>query len=332
MKNDVLLGIVGGGSMATALAKLLQENGFHVLWYIRRREVIEYIKKFGHNPDYLSSVEFDPSKISFYHNIQDIFEVSDYLFLAIPAAFLNKALSEVDEELICEKFIISTIKGIIPDFNLIPSEYFAQFFNFSLENYAILAGPSHAEELVMNKISYLTIGSTNIKFAEFLKNILSSNNIKFSLSTDVKGIEYAATLKNIYAIAAGISDGLNYGDNFISVLIIHAIKEMQFFLNSINHFNRDINSSVYAGDLLVTAYSQFSRNRAFGRLIGKGYSVNYSRIEMKQVAEGYYATKCMKEIADKMNIHMPILETVYRILYKELSPSREMKKLSEILT
>lgn len=332
MNNGVSLGIVGGGSMATALAKLLQENNFHISWYIRRREVIEYLQNFGHNPDYLSSVELDTGKIKFHQNIQDVFAESDYIFLAIPAAFINKALSEVSEKIITEKFLISTIKGIISDFNLIPSEYFAQFYHFPPENYAILAGPSHAEELVMNKISYLTIGSTNVEFADFLKNILSSNNIRFSLSTDVKGIEYAATLKNIYAIAAGISDGLNYGDNFISVLIIHAIREMQYFLETINHVNRDITSSVYAGDLLVTAYSQFSRNRAFGRLIGKGYSVNYSRIEMKQVVEGYYATKCMKEIAENLGIHMPILETVYRILYKEMSPAREMKKLSEILT
>ena len=331
MKN-ISVGVLGSGSMGTALVKVLQENDFFVNWYVRRPEVVEYLKNFGNNPDYLSGVEFDLKALHISANLEEIISESDYIIIAIPAAFLHKTLLIIDERIWQEKYIISTIKGIIPEFNQIPFDYFTTFFNLPDENYAILAGPSHAEELVMNKISYLTIGSNNQEFGELLQQFFSTSNIKITTSKDVMGIEYAATLKNIYAIAAGICDGLNYGDNFISVLVVHAIQEMKKFLKYLNTIHRNIISSVYAGDLLVTAFSKFSRNRTFGYLIGKGYGVNYSRIEMKQIAEGYYATKCMKEIVENMKLNMPILETVYKILYKNAVPAREMKKLADQLS
>jgi len=331
MKN-VSIGVLGSGSMGTALVKILQQNDFFVHWYVRRPEILEYLKNAGSNPDYLSSVEFNIKMLHLSSDLQEIVGESDYIVIAIPAAFLHKILSEIDEQLWEEKYIISTIKGIIPEFNQIPFDYFTQFLHTPKENYAILAGPSHAEELVMNKLSYLTIGSNSLEFAELLQQFFSTSNIKVSISQEVMGIEYAVTLKNIYAIAAGICDGLNYGDNFISVLVINAMLEMKKFLSHINSIQKEIISSAYAGDLLVTAFSKFSRNRTFGYLIGKGYGVNYSRIETKQVAEGYYATKCMKEIIEKMNLHMPILETVYDILYKNAPPARKMKKLAEFFT
>ncbi len=331
MKIANRIGIVGGGSWATALAKVLQNQSKKINWFIRRQEIIDSIRNFGHNPDYLSSTEFNSSLLYLSNDLEDIIERSDIIIFGIPAAFLHKQLEGIDPKLLNEKIIISAIKGIVPEYNAVVSHYFNTIYNTPAQNFGMIAGPCHAEEVVMDKLSYITLASKNSDITTLMSDLFSTRNIKVTVSSDVEGIEYASVLKNIYAVAAGISVGLGYGDNFLSVLTIGAILELRRFLDAINHCKRDINLSSYSGDIIVTSYSQFSRNRAFGNLIGKGYSVNYSRIEMKQVAEGYYAAKCMTEINEKYGVDMPIVNTVFNILYRNVSPAIEMRKLADRL-
>ncbi len=326
------IGIIGGGSWATALAKVLQNQQKKINWFIRRQEVIDSIRNFGHNPDYLASVEFNPSMLFLSNNLNEIIDRSDIVIFSIPAAFLHRQLELLDQNLLNEKIIISAVKGIVPEFNATVSRYFSSEYGVPSENYGLIAGPTHAEEVVMDKLSYLTLASSNTDVTTLMSDLLSTRNLKITVSSDVDGIEYASVLKNVYAVAAGISVGLGYGDNFLSVLTTNAVIEMRRFLDAINHVKRDVNLTSYSGDIIVTSYSQFSRNRAFGNLIGKGYSVNYSRIEMKQVAEGYYASKCMTEINEQYRVDMPILLAVYNILYKNGSPSGEMRKLADKLS
>lgn len=326
------IGIIGGGSWATALAKVLQNKSKKINWWFRRKEAIEFLKIYKHNPDYLSSVEFNTDLLFLSSNIEEIIKKSDIIIFGVPAAFLHSSISKLNPKLLEDKIIISAIKGIVPEYNETISEYFKSKFNIPFENFGLIAGPCHAEEVIMEKLSYLTIASVNNDLNTLLSELLTTRSTQISVSNDIKGIEFASVLKNIYAVAAGISVGLGFGDNFLSVLIINAITEMRSFLDAINHIKRDINQSSYSGDIIVTAYSQFSRNRAFGTMIGKGYSVNYSKIEMKQIAEGYYAAKCMNEITDHYNVKMPILNAVYNILYNKSSPSREMKQLAKKLS
>jgi len=325
------IGVIGGGSWATAITKVLQNHQKKVNWFIRRQEVIDAIQNTGHNPEYLSQVEFNPSLLSLSNNLDEIISNSNIVIFSIPAAFLHRQIETLDKKLLQDKIIISAVKGVIPEFNAIVSRYFNTVFDVPAENYGLVAGPTHAEEVVMDKLSYLTVASKNEDIGLVMSDIMGTRNIRVTVSSDVEGIEYASVLKNIYAVAAGISVGLGYGDNFLSVLTANAIVEMRRFLDTINHCKRDVNNTSYCGDIIVTSYSQFSRNRAFGNLIGKGYSVNYSRIEMKQVAEGYYASKCMTEINEEYKVDMPILNAVYNILYNNVSPSVEMRKLAEKL-
>ncbi|MGD9493173.1 MAG: NAD(P)H-dependent glycerol-3-phosphate dehydrogenase [Bacteroidales bacterium] len=331
MKIAHKIGIVGGGSWATAIIKVLQHHQKKVNWFIRRQEVIDAIRNSRHNPEYLSQVELDPTKIVASNNLDEVISNSDIVIFCIPAAFLHQQLESLDKKIFQDKIIISAIKGVIPEFNSIISRYFNTVFDVPAENYGMIAGPTHAEEVVMDRLSYLTAASVNEDIGTVLTELLGSRNIKISVSSDVVGIEYASVLKNIYAVAAGISVGLGYGDNFLSVLTTNAIMEMRGFLDAINHCKRDVNMTAYCGDIIVTSYSQFSRNRMFGNLIGKGYSVNYSRIEMKQIAEGYYASKCMSEINEEYKVDMPILNAVYNICYNNVSPSQEMRRLAEKL-
>ena len=325
------IGVIGGGSWATAIIKVLQHHQKKTNWFIRRQDIIDAIKNTGHNPEYLSQVELDTTMISATNNLDEVIRNSDIIIFSIPAAFLHRQIETMDKKLLQDKIIISAIKGVIPEYNAIASKYFNTIFDVPEDNYGAIAGPTHAEEVVMNKLSYLTAASVNEDIGAVLTELLGTRNIKISLSSDVIGIEYASVLKNIYAVAAGISVGLGYGDNFLSVLTTNAIVEMRDFLNAINHCKRDVSNTSYCGDIIVTSYSQFSRNRMFGNLIGQGYSVNYSRIEMKQVAEGYYASKCMTEINEKYKVNMPILNAVYNICYKNVSPSQEMRRLAEKL-
>jgi glycerol-3-phosphate dehydrogenase (NAD(P)+) len=325
------IGILGGGSWATAILKMMIPNlpGDHKInWYVRKKETAEYIRKNKHNPNYLGAVEFDVSKIFVCAEIGKVVENSDILVLAIPSAFLHTTLKEV-AELLPQKFAISAVKGIVPEFNLIVGEYLMKAFGMESTQLGVITGPCHAEEIAMERLSYLTIVSENLRNAEIIANRIENPYIKTILSDDLYGTEYAAVLKNIYALATGISLGLGYGDNFMAVLIARAIQETKRFIDTVHPIDRDIKDSAYLGDLLVTSYSQFSRNRSFGMMIGKGYSVKSAQLEMNMIAEGYYAAKSIMEINSQYNIFMPIAETVYNILYRDRPPAFEFKILTD---
>lgn len=328
MKLPGKIAIMGGGSWATALAKIVLSTQDSINWYVRRPDRIDEFKRLGHNPYYLTGVKFDTSKINFYSSINQAIKDSDTLIFATPSPFLKQHLKKVKTSL-NDKFIISAIKGIVPDENQLVSDYFADFFKASVENIAVLGGPCHAEEIALERLSYLTVGCPNIANAEVMSKVFTNSYVKTSVSDDVIGIEYASVLKNVYAIVAGICHGLKYGDNFQAVFISNALQEMDRFVQAIHPLKRDISDSAYLGDMLVTAYSRFSRNRTFGTMIGKGYSVKTAQLEMEMIAEGYYGTKCIKEINEKYQVDMPILDAVYEILYDKKSPTAVIKQLTE---
>lgn len=319
---------MGGGSWATAVAKIVLEKVDHISWYMRRPEVIEDFKRLEHNPSYLTSVHFDVNRISFSSDINEVVRNCDTLIFVTPSPYLKNHLKKLKEKL-HNKFVITAIKGIVPDENLICSEYFRQVFNVPDDNLAVLGGPSHAEEVALGRLTYLTIGCTDEEKAANFADLIASSYVKTKTNSDVIGIEYASVLKNVYAIASGICNGLKYGDNFQSVLVSNAVQEMSRFLNAVYPIERNVYDSVYLGDLLVTSYSNFSRNRVFGTMIGRGYSVKSAQIEMEMIAEGFYGTKCMKEINRHFHVNMPILDAVYNILYENISPSIEIKLLTD---
>ena len=320
--------IMGGGSWATAIAKILLSNVDTINWYIRRDDRIEEFKRLGHNPAYLSSVKFDTNRINFSSNINKVVKESDILVFVTPSPYLKNHLKKLKEDL-SDKFIVNAIKGIVPDENLIISEYFHKQYNVPYENIAVIAGPCHAEEVALERLSYLTVGCSSINHATQFAKKIANSFVKTSVSDDVVGIEYGSVLKNIYAIATGICNGLKYGDNFQAVLMSNAVIEMNRFINVVHPIDRTINDSVYLGDLLVTGYSNFSRNRVFGTMIGRGYSVKSAQIEMEMIAEGYYAAKCIKEINEHYRVNTPIIDAVYNILYKQISPVIEIKLLTD---
>lgn len=319
---------MGGGSWATAVAKIVLEKVDHISWYMRRPEVIEDFKRLEHNPSYLTSVHFDVNRISFSSDINEVVRNCDTLIFVTPSPYLKNHLKKLKEKL-HNKFVITAIKGIVPDENLICSEYFRQVFNVPDDNLAVLGGPSHAEEVALGRLTYLTIGCTDEEKAANFADLIASSYVKTKTNSDVIGIEYASVLKNVYAIASGICNGLKYGDNFQSVLVSNAVQEMSRFLNAVYPIERNVYDSVYLGDLLVTSYSNFSRNRVLGTMIGRGYSVKSAQIEMEMIAEGFYGTKCMKEINRHFHVNMPILDAVYNILYEKISPSIEIKLLTD---
>lgn len=322
------IAIIGGGTWATAIAKLILNNTDSINWYMRRKDRIDDFKRLGHNPAYLSSVKFDISRIHFSNNLNMTIRNSDMLIFVTPSPYLKQHLKKLKTPLY-NKFIVSAIKGIVPDENMIVTDYLKKIYNVPAENLAVIGGPCHAEEVALERLSYLTIGCANTERAKIVANMLNGNFLRTSISQDVEGIEYGSVLKNVYAIAAGICYGLKYGDNFQAVLISNAIQELNRFVNAVNPIDRNICESVYLGDLLVTAYSRFSRNHTFGTMIGKGYSVKTAQIEMEMVAEGYYGTKCIKEVNEKYNVEMPILDAVYNILYNKKSSFTEIRQLTE---
>lgn len=324
--------VIGGGSWATAIAKMLCNNCSTVNWWMRNNAAVDYISRYHHNPNYLSSVEFDGNKIKVSSDIQEVIRNSDILIMAIPSAFLKECLEGVDKELVKKKIIFSAIKGIVPEHNLIIAEFFNQMYDVPMENLGVLTGPSHAEEVAMEKLSYLTLACQNEGNAQMLANMLSCRYIKTTVSDDIYGTEYSAVMKNVISVASGICHGLGYGDNFTAVLISNGIQEINRFVNAVHPITRDIKDSAYLGDLLVTAYSQFSRNRTFGNMIGKGYSVKSAQMEMNMVAEGYYGVKCIHEINKALKVNMPITTAVYHILYEKITPVVEMKLLSDQLS
>lgn len=295
---------------------------------MRRDDRIDDFRRLGHNPAYLMTAHFDIEELDFSSDINYIVGNYDTLVFVTPSPYLKNHLKKLKVNL-RDKFIVTAIKGIVPDENLVCSEYFHQVFDVPYDNLACVGGPSHAEEVALERLSYLTVGCSNREKAQAFADILTSNFIKTKTSDDVVGIEYSSVLKNVYAIAAGICGGLKYGDNFQAVLMSNAVQEMNRFLNSVHPIERNIYDSVYLGDLLVTGYSNFSRNRTFGTMIGKGYSVKSAQIEMEMIAEGFFGTKCMKEINRHMHVNMPILDAVYNILYERISPQIEIKLLTD---
>lgn len=323
--------VIGSGSWATALAKMLLENVNQINWYLRKPETIENFREIGHNPRYLQNVEFDTNRINFYTNIDEIIEESDILVLAIPSAYLPAILKNVKTD-ISNKYVLSGIKGIISEENLLIVQYLHKHFNVPHENMGVIAGPCHAEEVALERLSYLTVASLDENKAEDFARLIQCDYIKTTISDDIWGTEYASVLKNIIAIASGICHGLRYGDNFHAVLISNAIQEIKRFVDTVHPITRDIKSSAYLGDLLVTAYSQFSRNRTFGTMVGKGYPVRAARLELNMIAEGYYSSRCIYEINKNYNVDMPISEAVYKILYENASPKKEIALLTEKLS
>lgn len=322
------IAIMGGGSWATALAKIVLSTQEHIHWYMRREEQIEEFKEVGHNPSYLSSVKFDINRITFFSDINEAINASDTLIFATPSPFLKQHLQKVNQPL-TTKFIISAIKGIVPDENMLITDYFAEYYQVPINNIAILGGPCHAEEIALERLSYLTLACPHVENLDKIAPVFSNHYVGNSLSEDVVGIEYAAVLKNVYSIVAGLCHGMKYGDNFQAVFLSNAIEEMRRFVDAVLPIERDITDSAYLGDLLVTAYSRFSRNRTFGTMIGKGYSVKTAQLEMEMIAEGYYGTKCIYEINKKYNVDMPILNALYDILYERKSPVTVIKKLTK---
>lgn len=325
------IAVIGSGSWATALAKILLENVKHINWFMRKPETTEHFEKHGHNPRYLQNVEFDTNRITFYNDINEIAAVSDIFVIAVPSAYLPVILGNLKTD-ISKKHILSGIKGVVSEENLLVVQYLNQFFQVPFENLGVIAGPCHAEEVALQRLSYLTVACIDEEKAGKFAGLIRCDYIKTTVSDDIWGTEYSSVLKNIIAIASGICHGLRYGDNFQAVLISNAIQEIKRFVDTVHPIDRDIKSSAYLGDLLVTAYSQFSRNRTFGMMIGKGYPVKAAKLELNMVAEGYYSSKSIFEINRKYNVDMPIAEAVYKILYENASPKTEIALLTEKLS
>lgn len=330
MEKKPKFAVIGGGSWATAIAKMLCENQEKIAWYMRSTYALEHLKHQYHNPNYLSSVEFDINQLELTNDINDAVKFADYLIFAIPSAFVSAELEKLTESL-DGKVIFSAIKGIVPETSLIVGEHFHKKYNIPYENIGVITGPCHAEEVALERLSYLTIACGDRVKAKIVAKNVSSHYINAKITDDIIGTEYAAMLKNIYAIAAGIAHGLGYGDNFQSVLMSNAIREMKKFIKEVHKMKRNINNSAYLGDLLVTGYSVFSRNRMFGNMIGKGYTVKSAQMEMSMVAEGYYATKSAYLLNQKYGAKTPIIDAVYEILYENKEPKKVFKKLTEKL-
>jgi len=333
MKTEEKILVIGGGSWATALVKLLSNNVSQIHWWMRNREAADYILKFHHNPNYLSDVEINTDRVfPITTGLKEAVAKAEIIILATPSAFIKRVLEPLTAADFNDKAVFSAIKGIVVEDNIIVGDFLNQKLQIPFGNIGVITGPCHAEEVALEKLSYLTIASQATAKADLLASKLSCRHLKATVSDDIFGTEYSAVLKNIFALACGISVGLSYGDNYRAVLISHAIQEIERFVQKVHPINRDINSSAYLGDLLVTAFSQFSRNRTFGIMIGKGYSVKSAQIEMNMIAEGYYATKCIHEINKQHQVYMPISDAVYNILYEKISPLIEMKILSDKLS
>ena len=332
MSTPLKYAVFGSGSWATAIVKMLSENLDEVGWYMRSVYIKEHLLKEQHNPSYLSSVQFNTSKLKISNDINEMAAYAEVLIFVIPSAFIHDELQKMTVD-IKGKTIVSAVKGIMPETGKLVGEHFHDIYNVPFEDIAVISGPCHAEEVALERLSYLTIACADESKAKEIADKLSSAYIKTSISDDVIGIEYAVMLKNIYAIAAGIAHGLGYGDNFQSVLMSNAIREMKTFIKKRHKMKRNINDSAYLGDLLVTGYSVFSRNRMFGNMIGKGYTVKSAQMEMNMVAEGYYATKSAYDLIEKneRKDKLPIITAIYAILYEGKDPKRTFSKLTEKL-
>jgi glycerol-3-phosphate dehydrogenase (NAD(P)+) len=325
------IAMLGGGSWATALTKILSENGARVDWWLRSKDDVQHLLHTRHNPRYLSAVQFDLSRVYPTTDLEEAIEEADWLVLAVPAAFVQPVLDKLDRDALKHKKVISAIKGMIPGKNILVTDYVAERFRLARTQLGVIAGPCHAEEVALEKQSYLTIGSPEAAVAYRFCELLRNRYVRAHPATDLDGIEYCAVMKNIIALTGGIAHGVGYGDNFLAVLVSNAVQEIRRFLQAISPQPRDLSGSAYLGDLLVTAYSQFSRNRTFGGMVGRGYSVKSAQLEMNMIAEGYYAVKSIFELNKKLGVHMPITSAAYRVLYEKVAPPVEMEILKEQL-
>ncbi|MCB0791176.1 MAG: NAD(P)H-dependent glycerol-3-phosphate dehydrogenase [Flavobacteriales bacterium] len=323
--------VIGGGSWGTALVKLLAQNNAPVGWWLRGQAAIDHIQRYGHNPNYISAAQFDVSRLAMHTDLAQVVREADTLVLAVPSAFVMDTLGTLAPDALQGKTLFSAVKGIVPQTDQIVGEYLFTHWKVAEKDFGVICGPCHAEEVAMERLSYLTIASQDATKAAAMGEALNGRFMRTTLSDDIYGTEYAAILKNVIAVAAGISVGLGYGDNFRAVLVSRAIQEIERFVAAVHPITRDINEPAYLGDLLVTAYSTFSRNREFGNMIGKGYSVKAAQLEMNMVAEGYYAVKCVHKINQRFRADMPITEATYRMLYQGAPPIVVMRDLSEKL-
>ncbi|NTS39772.1 NAD(P)-binding domain-containing protein [Flavisolibacter sp. BT320] len=339
------IGVIGNGSWGTALVKILTDGGQPVNWWIRNTTSIEYIKRRHHNPNYLHSAYFDVSLLNMSDDVREIAAASDVLVIAVPSAYAETVLAGIDKDVLQTKKIISAIKGLIPGKDILLNEYLQKEFDLPLQNYFAVLGPCHAEEVAAEKLSYLTISGIDSEEAEKIAALFQTPYINTIVNPDILGVQYAAVMKNIYALGAGIAHGLEYGDNFLSVLIANSADEMAGFLRKVGvehivvgehqtaDHKKDMNyaASVYLGDLLVTCYSLYSRNRTFGNMIGKGYTVQSAQLELNMVAEGYYASRCIYNFNKSIGADMPIAETIYQILWERLQPRKGFEKVETVL-
>ncbi|WP_230688367.1 NAD(P)H-dependent glycerol-3-phosphate dehydrogenase [Hymenobacter jeongseonensis] len=325
------IAMLGGGSWATALTKILSENGARVDWWLRSKDDVQHLLRTRHNPRYLSAVQFDLNSVYPTTDLDQAIEEADWLVLAVPAAYVQPVLDKLDRDALKHKRVVSAIKGMIPAKNQLVTDYVAERFRLGRHQLGVIAGPCHAEEVALEKQSYLTIGSPDTELAQQFCGLLRNRYVRAYPASDLDGIEYCAVMKNIIALTGGIAHGLGYGDNFLAVLVSNAVQEIRRFLQAINPHPRDLSASAYLGDLLVTAYSQFSRNRTFGGMVGRGYSVKSAQLEMNMVAEGYFAVKSIYELNKKLKVHMPITTAAYRVLYEKVAPAVEMELLKEQL-
>jgi glycerol-3-phosphate dehydrogenase (NAD(P)+) len=325
------IAVIGGGSWATAIVKILSEKEVKIKWWLRNEADVNYIETYGHNPHYLSDVQINLKKVKLCPDIERTVENAGYVILAVPAAFIENALEPLSDVHLENKVIVSAIKGMIPIKNALVTDWLADDFTVKPQHMCVIAGPCHAEEVALEKQSYLTIASQDLQQAQKFAELMTCRFVQASAIDDVYGIEYCAVMKNIIAMACGITHGLNYGDNFQAVLVSNAMQEIKRFLDEIHPKNRDLSASAYLGDLLVTAYSQFSRNRTFGNMVGRGYSVKSAQVEMNMIAEGYYAVKSIHEINKQHQVYMPIIESVYQILYEKAIPGASILTLKAVL-
>ncbi len=324
------IAVLGSGSWATALVKILsQQSGLKVRWWLRSEETKEYIDRYHHNPRYLSSVEIHPASVETFTDMSAAVQASEVVVLAIPSAFLAKAITGTP--LPKDKIYVSAIKGIDPESRLVIATWLEEKHGIPPQNLGLITGPCHAEEVALEKLSYLTISALDLDLARRLETLINCRFINTTVNTDLYGAEYAAVLKNIYAIGAGIAHGLGYGDNFQAVYVGAALREMEVFLDGLHQVHRDVKNAAYLGDLLVTCYSQFSRNRTFGNMLGKGYSVKTAQLEMNMIAEGYYAISSVHAMMEEMKVEMPVVRTIHDVVYRSAPAGPAFAKLAAIL-
>jgi glycerol-3-phosphate dehydrogenase (NAD(P)+) len=327
--SNLKIGVIGSGSWATAMIKILADNrnAKELWWWVRKEEHADFIREYKHNPNYLTAVKVKVKRKHVSSDVRLIVKNSDIIILNTPAAYLDAALSQIDPQDLAGKTVVSAIKGIVPQENLMVGDYLMQKYKVHYDHIVVVGGPCHAEEVAQERLSFLTFACQDVERASLVADLFLTRYIKTITSQDTMGVEYGAVLKNIYAVACGICHGLGYGDNFQAVLVANAIQEMELFVEKIDQQERDINASAYLGDLLVTTYSQFSRNRTFGNMIGRGYSIQSAQSEMNMVAEGYYASGCIQIITEKYNMQLPICDMVYNVLYNKESAREEVSKL-----